>query len=364
MLSVGIVGLPNVGKSTLFNALTAAGAEVSNYPFTTIDSNVGVVPVPDPRLDQLVSLLKPVETHPATVQFIDIAGLVRGASRGEGLGNQFLGNIRAVDAIAHVVRCFRESDVAHVEGELDPARDVDVVETELLLADLELMERVIERQRKIWKTSPRQYAEQEQRYLEYREALASGTPLRSLALSEEARRELKGLGFLTSKPVFYVANVSEEDLADPEHSPAVQIRGSRLLSNPEIVVLSARLEWELQQLEPAEREEFRRALGITESRVHEVIRTAYRLLGLITFYTIANRKVAAWAVPEGTRAPQAAGVIHSDMEKGFIRAQVAPFTAVVEHPSFAELHRLGRLRTEGKDYVIRDGDVVEFLFSS
>ncbi|HRR27070.1 MAG TPA: redox-regulated ATPase YchF [Acidobacteriota bacterium] len=364
MLSVGIIGLPNVGKSTLFNALTSAGAEVSNYPFTTIDSNVGVVSVPDLRLDRLVQLLNPEEIHPATVQFIDIAGLVRGASRGEGLGNQFLANIRAVDAVAHVVRCFREADVAHVEGELNPARDVDVVETELLLADLELVDRIIEKRRNVWKTSPRQYAGEEERLSRYRTALASGVPLRSLPLSDEDRRELKGLGLLTGKPIFYIANVSEDDLADPDSSSAAQIRRSRLVSEPEVVVLSARLEWELQQLEPEEREEFRRALGIDGSRLNDVVATAYRVLGLITFYTIAHRKVSAWAVTAGTPAPEAAGRIHSDMEKGFIRAQVVPFHELERHPSVPELHRLGLLRTEGKDYLIQDGDVVEFLFSS
>lgn len=363
MLAIGIIGLPNVGKSTLFNALTAGHADVSNYPFTTIDSNVGVVAVPDPLLDALSALLKPREIHPAFIQFTDIAGLVRGASRGEGLGNQFLANIRAVDAVVHVVRCFREGEVAHVTGEVDPSRDIDVVETELLLADLEVMDRAIEKRVRTWKTSPRLYAAEERRFLDYREALASGTPLRDLETDEEAQQELKGLGILTSKRVLYVANISEQDLADPSESGAGRIKLSRIATSPRIVALSARLEWELQQLEAEERAEFLDALGLKETGLSRLVRAAYDLLGLITFYTIVNDKLSAWAVPDGTPAPQAAGKIHSDMEKGFIRAQVTSIAKLEEHGSFQNLHRQGLIRTEGRDYKIRNGDVVEFLFS-
>jgi GTP-binding protein YchF len=363
MLAIGIIGLPNVGKSTLFNALTAGHATVSNYPFTTIDSNVGVVAVPDPRLDALAELLRPKEINPAFIQFTDIAGLVRGASRGEGLGNQFLGNIRSVDAVAHVVRCFREGEVAHVSGDIDPSRDIDVVETELLLADLEVMDRAIERRARTWKTSPRLYGAEEQRFTQYREALASGTPLRELGLDEAAQQELKGLGILTSKRVIYVANVSEDDLEDPFSSAAGRIKLSRIATEPLIVPLCAQLEWELQQLEPAERAEFLTALELEETGLDRLVQATYGILGLITFYTIVNDKLSAWAIPEGTPAPRAAGKIHSDMEKGFIRAQVTSVGKLKEHLSFQNLHRQGLIRTEGRDYEVRDGDVIEFLFT-
>ncbi len=363
MLAIGIIGLPNVGKSTLFNALTSGHATVSNYPFTTIDSNVGMVAVPDPGLDALTTLLKPKEVNPTFIQFTDIAGLVRGASRGEGLGNQFLANIRAVDAVAHVVRCFREGDVAHVTGDVDPSRDIDVVETELLLADLEVMDRAIERRVRTWKTSPRLYAGEEERFTAYREALASGTPLRDLDLDEQAHQELKGLGILTSKRVIYVANISEHDLADPSASPAGRIKLSRIATSPLVVPLCAQLEWELQQLEPEERGEFLRELGLGETGLNRLVKAAYEMLGLITFYTIVSDKLSAWAIPRGTTAPQAAGKVHSDMEKGFIRAQVTTIDKLREHTNFQNLHRLGLIRTEGRDYAVRDGDVIEFLFT-
>jgi len=363
MLSVGIIGLPNVGKSTLFNALTSGSAAVSNYPFTTIDSNVGVVAVPDPRLDLLASTLKPEETHPTAVQFIDIAGLVRGANRGEGLGNQFLGNIREVDAVAHVVRCFRQPDVAHVEGEVDPARDIDVVETELLLADLEILDRAIEKRSNTWKTSPRQHAPEEARYRHYRQCLATGVPLRQLTLHEDEQRELKSLGILTGKPCFYIANVSESDLPDPEGLWRKRIGQSRLVVNPVVIALSARLEWELGQLEPDERAEFMSYLGLRKSGLDQLIRAAFEALGLITFYTVANNKLSAWAVKSGVTAPVAAGKIHTDMERGFIRAQVTTFDHFSQHPNMQALHRLGQVKTEGREYVVRDGDIIEFLFS-
>jgi len=363
MLSVGIIGLPNVGKSTLFNSLTSGHAAVSNYPFTTIDSNVGVVAVPDNRLDQLSAILRPRETNPTFIQFTDIAGLVRGASRGEGLGNQFLAAIRDVDAVAHVVRCFRDPEVVHVVGDVDPARDCDIIETELLLADLELIDRAIEKRVRTWKTNPRQFAAEETRFRAYREHLAAGVPLRSEYADDETRRELKGLGILTGKPVFYVANISEEFLSSPEESPAQRIRHSRLANDPIVVSLSVKLESELQQLEPGERQEFMQSLEIDESGLVQVIRTAFRALDLITFYTIVNQKLSAWAIPEGTPAPGAAGRIHTDMEKGFIRAQVASFEQLCQHETFQQLHRLGMVRTEGRDYVVRDGDIIEFLFS-
>lgn len=363
MLSVGIIGLPNVGKSTLFNSLTSGEAQVSNYPFTTIDSNVGVVALPDTRLEDLSSLLQPEDVQPCFIQFIDIAGLVRGASRGEGLGNQFLGNIRSVDAVAHVVRCFQEADVSHVLGDVDAARDIDIVETELLLADLELMDRAIEKRVRTWKTSPRQFAAEESRFRDYREKLAAGTPLRFMEPDVDERRELKGLGLLTSKPVLLVANISEDELCEEDHRCVRRIRQSRIGAEPLVVSLSARIEEEILQLDPEERGEYMEALGLEESGLKKLVRSAFELLDLITFYTAVNNRLSAWAIPSGTPAPRAAAAVHSDMEKGFIRAQVASARDLIGHGSIPALHKLGLVKTEGKDYQVRDGDVVEFLFS-
>ncbi len=363
MLTTGIVGLPNVGKSTLFNALTSSEVNVSNYPFTTIDSNVGVVGVPDQRLEDLSKVIKPKESTPYFIQFTDIAGLMRGASHGEGLGNQFLGNIRNVDAIVHVLRCFQKADVVHVLGDVDPARDVDVVETELLLADLELMDRLIEKRYRTWKTSPRQFASEEVRFRSYREKLSAGTSLRTIELDDNAQKELKGLGLLTGKPVLYVANVSEDDSGEEDHPCVGRIRQSRLSFSPSVVVLSAQLESELLQLEPDERQEFIEELGLGRSGLDRLVEAAYRLLNLITFYTVANNKLRAWAIPEGTCAPEAAGKVHTDMERGFVRAQVTSCSELASHGSMQALHRLGAVRTEGRDYRVQDGDVIEFMFT-
>jgi GTP-binding protein YchF len=347
----------------LFNALSAGQAGVSNYPFTTVDSNIGMVAVPDQRLQDLAQLLSPNAVNPGFVQFIDIAGLVRGASRGEGLGNQFLGNIRSVDAIVHVVRCFEDSQVAHVLGAPDAARDIDIVETELLLADLEVMDRAIEKRFRTWKTSPRQYAAEETRLRGYRSKLAAGVPLRTMDLNDDDRLELKGLGLLTGKPVLYVANLSEEDIANEEHPCVGWIKQSRISKSPTVVTVTAKLESEMQQLDETERREFMEALGIEESGLDRLIRKAYEMLNLITFYTVANNKLSAWAVPRGTRVPEAAGKIHTDMEKGFVRAQIVAYEQILEHRSFQELHRVGLVRTEGKAYLVEDGDVIEILFS-
>jgi len=363
MLSVGIVGLPNVGKSTLFNALASGEANVSNYPFTTIDSNVGMVPVPDERLDTLARLLKPAESTPCFIHFTDIAGLVRGASHGEGLGNQFLSNIRSVDAILHVVRCFQAPDVAHVLADIDPARDIDVVETELLLADLELIERTIEKRSKQWKTNPRQYAAEERRFQIYRDKLAAGTPLRTLELDRQHQQELKGLGLLTGKPVLFAANVSEDDYQIEHHPCIKRIEQSRIPRKPEVIVVSAKFEMELQQLAPEERYEFLLAMGLNRSGLDRLILKAYRLLDLVSFYTIVNNKLRAWEIRRGTSAPVAAGMIHSDMQRGFVRAQVVASAELIQHGDLQTLHRLGHVRTEGRDYEIQDGDVVEFLFT-
>ena len=366
MLSVGIIGLPNVGKSTLFNVLTAGQADVSNYPFTTIDSNTGMVPVPDQRLEKLKELLTPEECTPCFIQFIDIAGLVKGASKGEGLGNQFLGNIREVDALAHVVRCFQEANVAHVLEKVDPVGDLQVVETELLLADLEVLKRAIEKRQRIWQTTPREQATEKKRWLLYRDKLEAGIPLSTMNLDREDQRELKGLGVLTGKPVLYVANLSESK-SQGENQPCLeQLKENPMMghhSGTEVVTVSARIEWEIQQLDVEERGEFMKELNMTETGLEQLVRKAFALLELITFYTIANEKLRAWEVERNTRAQQAAGKIHSDMEQGFIRAHVASFDDLCQHGSFKQLNRLGLVRTEGKDYPVQDGDVIQFFFN-
>ena len=366
MLSIGIVGLPNVGKSSLFNALTAGSANVSNYAFTTIEPNVGMVAVPDARLAELERLLEPEEATPCFVRFIDIAGLVEGASRGEGLGNQFLGEIRGVDAVAHVVRCFEASDVTHVFAEVDPLRDAEIIETELMLADLEVLSRAIDKRRRDWQTHPRDHAAERQRWQRYLETLEAGRPLSVLDLDAEDSAELKSLGLLTGKPLLFVANVSEDDASEDGTSPEADGLRQKLTeggSDAEVVEVSARLEWDLAQLEAEERREFMTDLGLTRTGLERLVDRCFELLGLIRFYTIAHGKLRAWEIARGTRAPEAAGRVHSDMEHGFIRARVASHAELAEHGSFHELHLKGLLRTEGKDYEVADGDVVEFLFS-
>jgi GTP-binding protein YchF len=358
MLSVGIVGLPNVGKSTLFNALTTGGAEVSNYPFTTIDPNVGVVALPDARLDGLARVLEPEKSTPATVRFIDIAGLVAGASKGEGLGNQFLGEIRQVDAIVHVIRCFAKEDVAHVFAEIDPVRDAEVIDTELMLADLEVLGRAMEKRKRDWQTYPQKHASEKRRMTEWREALERGQPLRQLGLDPNDLRELKTAGLISGKPVLYVANIAGsgderriEALLDKEPD-------SRL------VAVDAELEFELAELDADERVEFMAELGLTESGLDRVVRASFDLLGLIAFYTIAKRKLQAWEIPRGTPAVIAAGKIHSDMEKGFIRAKVASADELIEAGDLHEVQSRGHVRTVGRDHEICDGDIVEFFFNA
>ncbi len=365
MLTVGIIGLPNVGKSSLFNALTAGAANVSNYAFTTIEPNVGMVAVPDARLEELERLLEPEETTPCFVRFIDIAGLVEGASRGEGLGNQFLGEIRGVDAVAHVVRCF-EGDVTHVFAEVDPLRDVEIIETELMLADLEVLTRATSKRSRDWQTHPRDHAAERRRWERYQETLDAGKLLATLELDAEDQEELKGLGLLTGKPLLFVANVAEDDAAEAGASPEAEWLRKKLAErgpDAEVVEVSARLEWDLAQLEADERREFMAELGLVHTGLERLVDRCFELLGLIRFYTIANGKLRAWEIPRGTHAPAAAGQVHSDMEHGFIRARVANHAELEEHGSFHELHLKGLLRTEGKDYEVADGDVVEFLFS-
>jgi len=357
MLSVGIVGLPNVGKSTLFNALTAGGAEISNYPFTTINPNIGVVPVPDARLEALGQVLSPEKSTPATIRFIDIAGLVEGASKGEGLGNQFLGEIRQVDAIVHVIRCFAKADVAHVFSDVDPVRDAEVIDTELMLADLEVLGRAMEKRKRDWQTYPAKHENEKRRMTTWREALERGQPLRQCGLNDHDLRELKAAGLLSGKPVLYIANVSGE--GDEQRVTALTEReaDTRLLG------VDVELEFELAELDSDERAEFMDELGLAESGLVRVVRSAFDLLGLVAFYTIAKSKLQAWEIPGGTPAATAAGKIHTDMEKGFIRAKVASADELIEAGNLHEIQSRGRVRTVGRNHEICDGDVVEFLFN-
>jgi GTP-binding protein YchF len=357
MLSVGIVGLPNVGKSTLFNALTAGHAEVSNYPFTTIDSNVGVVPVPDPILVELERVLQPSKTTPCTVRFIDIAGLVKGASTGEGLGNQFLGEIRQVDAVAHVVRCFGSSDVAHVFADVDPLRDVEVIDTELALADIEVLSRAMSKRDVEWRTRPKEHVAERERMSSWMGHLERGLPLRTMDLDERTVRELKTAGLLTGKPVLYIANISSAREADPLEKLC------QTDANVQCVAIDAELELELMELDPEERAEFMSELEIDENGLDRMVRASFDLLGLICFYTVVKNKLQAWEIPRGTLAPAAAGKVHSDMEKGFIRAQVVSADELIEAGDLHEIRSRGHMRTLGKESEIQHGDVVEFLFS-
>lgn len=360
-IKCGIVGLPNVGKSTLFNALTRAQIAAENYPFCTIDPNVGVVGVPDPRLDALAAIAKPERVLPTAIEFVDIAGLVAGASQGEGLGNQFLAHIRETDAIAHVVRCFEDDDIIHVAGGVNPIADIDVIDTELGLADLQSVEKAVDRAAKLVKSGDKDALRRRDLLTRLREHLNNGSPARSMDMTDDERKDLRDLHLITLKPVMYVANVNESGFTNNPHLDAVRARAAT--EGAVVVAICAAIEAEIAQLEDAERLDFLTDLGLDEPGLNRVIRGAYQLLGLQTYFTVGPKEVRAWTVKAGSTAPQAAAVIHTDFERGFIRAEVIAYDDYIACKGEAGAKEAGKLRLEGKEYLVREGDLMHFRFN-
>lgn len=364
--SVGIVGLPNVGKSTLFNALTKhTSAEASNYPFCTIDPNVGIVTINDERLNSLAKISNSIKTIPAAIEFVDIAGLVKGASKGEGLGNQFLANIREVKAIVQVVRCFEDSNIVHVNGQIDPILDIDVINLELIMADLGTLEKSIPAMEKKVKTQEKTALLTLELYRKIKFKLEQEIPARSMELTEKEKELLKDLNLLTAKPVVYVANVAEDQVGSSDDNKFVaQVQQKALKEGAEVVVISAKIEAELAELSDEEVTDFLQELGLQESGLEKLAKACYKLLGLITYFTVGEKEARAWTIRLGTKSPQAAGVIHTDFEKGFIKAETVYYADLLKAGSKANAKEAGLIRLEGKDYVVKDGDVMEFKFSN
>ena len=362
-MKIGIVGLPNVGKSTLFNSITKAGAECANYPFCTIEPNVGIVPVPDERLDKLTEIYKPQKTTHAIVEFVDIAGLVKGASKGEGLGNKFLSHIRETDAICEVVRCFENSNITHVDGKIDPIRDIETINLELIFADIETLDKRLDKAIKMLKAD-KKYQIEVDLIKKIKAELEQGNPARSIEYSEEEQNIVKDMFLLTTKPILYVANVSEDQLQNLENDENVlKLREYAKKDNSEVIELCVKIEEEISALEDEDKKEMLEAMGLEESGLDKLIKKSYDLLGLMSFLTAGEPEVRAWTIKKGTKAPQAAGKIHSDIEKGFIKAEVVSYNDLIKAGSMNSVKEKGLLRLEGKDYIMQDGDIVLFKFN-